>query len=173
MTNYRLLMKKTVFLVRHAQAAEPEIDQKDIARPLTPAGMRDAGLMGRYLFQNYENPNLILSSTAARAQTTAEMIAEQLKYDASGIRFDEDLYEASVRTLLRIINEVPDQYHSILIVAHNPSITYLAEYLSKSDVPNMYPGSVCILEFEDLHWKEVSEGTGYFKLYESPPNLLE
>ena len=166
-------MKKTVFLVRHAQAAEPEFDQKDIDRPLTSPGMRDAGVMGRYLFQNYENPNLILSSTAQRAQTTAELIAEQLKYDASGIRLEEDLYEASVRTLLRFINEAQEQHASILIVAHNPSITYLAEYLSKSDVPNMYPGSVCILEFENLHWAEVSEGTGYFKLYESPPNLLD
>lgn len=166
-------MKKTVFLVRHAQAAEPEIDQKDIDRPLTASGMRDAGHTGRYLFQNYENPEIIYASTATRARETAELIAEQLKYDRSGIAFSEDLYEASVRTLMTLINEVPARYHSVLVISHNPSLTYLAEYLSKSDVPNMQPGSVCILEFEGLSWDAIGEGTGYFKVYEYPQNLME
>ena len=166
-------MKKTVFLVRHAQAAEPEIDQKDIDRPLTSTGMRDAGLTGRYIFQNYENPELIYASTADRARSTAEIIAEQLKYEPSAIRLEESLYEASVRTLMTLVNEVPDRYHSVLIISHNPSLTYLAEYLSKSDVPNMKPGSICILEFEDLAWAEIGEGTGYFRVYEYPANLLE
>ncbi len=153
-------MVKNLFLVRHAESAEAVAGIKDIERELTAKGYRDAPRLGRYLFDQSIHPDAILSSTAQRARATAELMAEQLKFETYKIEFSDELYNASVRTLLRMINEANNDWKSIILVAHNPAISYLAEYLTSSDIGNISPAGLVSLSFEVDDWNEVSEGTG-------------
>ena len=111
----------------------------------------------------------LITSTALRAITTTELINESL--GKGSVKSESELYEASVRTFLRTINEISDDHQQVLIVAHNPAITYLAEYVSGQPLSNMEPGGVCILSFENLSWAEVSEKTGYLVKYVSPQEI--
>jgi len=165
-------MLRTLFLVRHAHAADAELGQKDQERPLTGTGIRDASIVGKSLFEHYHTPDYLLSSTAHRAQETAQILAEQLQYAADKIVFEEEVYEASVRSLLAVVNRIPAAPAKVLLVAHNPGITYLSEYLTKESVPNMVPGSVMAMQFDGLSWAEVSEGTAHLIGYTSPAQLL-
>jgi hypothetical protein len=71
---------KTLFLVRHAKSSWEYTALPDKDRPLNDRGKRDAPKMGKRLAKRDVKPDLILSSPARRALTTAEIIAKKLNY---------------------------------------------------------------------------------------------
>lgn len=166
-------MVKKLWLVRHAQAGDAEQDQKDVDRALTRAGYREAVHTGMYLKRHNLIPDLLVSSHAARAITTARIIAEQIKYPDDEIHEEPDLYDASVRIFLRILNELDVNCQNVLFVAHNPTVSYLAELLSGEPIGNMETGSFVEIHFPMDSWKEVSQGSGDFVQYVTPTAIEE
>ena len=63
---------KTLDLVRHAKSSWDDPTLADHDRPLNDRGRHDAPMMGRRLHERGFAPDVILSSTAARAQATAD-----------------------------------------------------------------------------------------------------
>jgi hypothetical protein len=63
---------KTLLLIRHAKAEPPAAGIVDHDRTLADRGRRDAPEMGRRLERLNLKPNLMISSTAARAAATAD-----------------------------------------------------------------------------------------------------
>ncbi len=153
-------MSRTLYLMRHAEAAAKEARQEDKSRELTQSGVKDALHTGAWLREQNTNWDLIVSSSAIRAEQTALMVAEGMKLDHPRIVLEDVLFDASVRQLLDYVNNIEDAYQSVLIVGHNPAISYLAEYLTKADIGDMAPGAVVIIRFELSSWKLVSENTG-------------
>ncbi|MBV6647324.1 MAG: histidine phosphatase family protein [Cyclobacteriaceae bacterium] len=162
-------MLKKVFLIRHAQAAVNGGSDKD--RPLTPDGERDSRYLGRWLLQREISFDSILCSTALRAKETANNLVLELNVGDSLVAFDEELYEAPVRILLKALNTIDEKVITIAMIAHNPSITYLAEYLTAAPIGNMDPGGVVEIDFDGLKWSELGQATGAFKSYHSPAQL--
>ena len=78
-------MKRTLFLVRHAKSSRDDVTLPDKERPLADRGKRDAPMMGERLAKRQVRPDLILSSPARRAFSTAEIIAKELNYRAEDI----------------------------------------------------------------------------------------
>ncbi|MFL5730504.1 MAG: SixA phosphatase family protein [Cytophagaceae bacterium] len=162
---------KNLFLVRHAKSDWSVPGQKDFDRELNGRGRSDAPKMGRKLYELESKPDLIIASPAIRARFTAELICEQLKFDTERIIYTEDIYEASVRTLMSVINGVEDKYSRVMIFGHNPGFTYLAEYLTKKEIGNIPTCGMVNIEFDVDSWKEVSEGTGELKNFIYPKKL--
>ena len=152
-------MLKKIFLIRHAEAALPDGGMKDFDRPLTALGIRDATNLGKYLYAKDILPDVFLSSSAIRTRQTSDEIAIQIKYEMSKISFKDRLYEPSVRELLLEINQL-EKGNVALMVSHNPSISYLAEYLSGEPIGNMPPGGCVELDFPFESWAMISEKTG-------------
>lgn len=165
-------MVKNLFLTRHAKSDWSVPGQKDFDRELNSRGILDAPRMGRKLYEMDVKPDLIVSSPAARAKLTAEFISEQIHYDLEKLLFNEDIYEASVRSLLQIINELPDEYNKVMLVGHNPTFTYMAEYLTKQPFENIPTCGIVSIEFEISSWKEVSGETGTLKWFIYPKKVL-
>ncbi|MEP3388638.1 MAG: histidine phosphatase family protein [Reichenbachiella sp.] len=160
-------MNKELFLVRHAEADSTNFDIKDIERPLTSDGEIDASKLGKTMADLLGTPDLILSSTAIRTRTTTALLAEQLGYDPVNVDFLEDLYESSTRILLRVINELEEKNNKVVIVAHNPAITYLAEYVSGAVIGNVSPAGLVHLKFDGA-WAEVSQNNMELVKYHKP-----
>jgi phosphohistidine phosphatase len=158
-------MAKHLLLVRHAEAASREGRQDDKTRELTPAGVKESLHLGAWLAENNFSFDLIVSSSALRAEQTASIVAEGMKLEQPKILLDDILYEASARQLLDHINNIEDAYGDVLLVAHNPAISYLAEYLTKADIGDMLPCSAAIIKFDLPSWKLVSENTGALEKY--------
>ena len=116
---------------------------------------------------------MIISSDAVRAQTTAILLAEQLKYERHKIQYTEEIYKASVRSLLSLINDQKDAFTQVLIVGHNPVLTYLAEYLTKEEIGSIAPCGVVHLTCEAESWMEFSEGNVQLEDYMFPEKLNE
>jgi phosphohistidine phosphatase len=153
-------MKKILILVRHAKTKPAENGQKDFERELMAEGVKDASLIGRHFFKKNIEADKIVSSPAIRAANTAQLLAEQMRYDLSSIDYDETIYEASVRNLLNVINNFLSDWQTTLLVGHNPAISYLAEYLSGDGIDDIVSCGVVKIEFDGLQWNEISQGSG-------------
>ena len=145
--------------------------QKDIERTLNAIGLQNASRMGMKLKEEAYAFDIILSSPADRALTTATLIAEQVGYDPARIHINEEIYEASVRTLLQTVNNFKNEWSSVLLVGHNPSVSYLAEYISDGEVGSVATCGMVHLTFDTDNWMEVSQGSGKFDSYIYPDLL--
>lgn len=161
-------MPKHLYLLRHAEAAQKESRQDDKSRELTPAGIKDSLHMGAWFRDQNFHFDLIVSSSALRAEQSAQMVAEAMKVEHPRILMEDVLYEASVRQFLDYVINIEDGYEDVLIVAHNPAISYLAEYLTKGDIGDMAAGSVVVIKFDFSSWKQVSENSGEVLKYATP-----
>jgi phosphohistidine phosphatase len=121
---------KTLFLVRHAKSSwdDPALPDKD--RPLNDRGKRDAPKMGERLAKRDVRPDLILSSPAMRALTTAQIIAKKLDYKRKDIVVDDRLYGVEPDDLLDVIHKLGDKLERVMLFGHNPELTELAHRLS-------------------------------------------
>lgn len=165
-------MLHKLYLLRHAKSDWSVPGQKDFDRDLNSKGFNDAPRMGRKLYDLEVMPDLIISSPAKRTKATAEYICEQIKYDYDAIEFNEDIYEASMRTLLNTVNSIDESHKTVMIIGHNPGFTYLAEYLSKEELGNIPTCGVVNLEFDLDSWKEVSGGLATMKWFLYPKKDL-
>ena len=164
-------MSKSLFLLRHGRAMEKAPGQKDIDRPLDAIGLQNASRMGMKLHNDQVRFDIIISSPAERAQTTASLLAEQIGYDPGRIHINDDIYEASVRTLLQTVNNFKDEWEAVLLVGHNPSISYLSEYISNAETGTVETCGLVHLEFDMDSWAQISEGSGSFISYVHPDLL--
>lgn len=162
-------MAKHLYLLRHAEAAAKESRQDDKNRELTQAGIKDSLHMGAWFREQKVEFDLIVSSSAFRAEQTASLTAEGMKLEHPRILLEDVLYDASVRQFLDYINNIEDAYSNVLVVGHNPAISYLAEYLTKGDIGDMPSGALAITLFDFPSWKSVTENSGQLVTYIAPP----
>lgn len=164
-------MNKVLLIVRHAQAEQTNNVQKDFGRELNTTGYAEASRMGRLLASKKIMPDAVFSSPAHRTRTTAQLMTEQLGFNYDLIEFDQEIYEASVRKLMLLINGLTEKHAQVMIVGHNPHLTYLAEYLTHQEIGNLPPCGVAAIEFVNQPWKEVSNGTGKLAWLEYPEKV--
>ena len=94
---------KTLTLVRHAKSSWNHPGLADFERPLNKRGQRDAPRMGSRLAAQHTHPQIIVSSPAVRALTTAEVIASALGCQPAEIITDERICHAYSNRLLEVI----------------------------------------------------------------------
>lgn len=165
-------MSKTLILVRHASAEEDNFRVKDFDRQLVSKGLSESAVMGKWFNQNDIKPDRFITSSAARAYKTAEIVADQLKVDISRIVQTESLYNGGPKAYLDAINTTPKDTSVLILFGHNPDITYFGEYLSGKDLGSMKKGSAVILNF-NLEWDEISAKTGVFVSYTTPKDVIK
>ena len=164
-------MTKSLILVRHAQSINLQQGIKDIERSLTDTGVQEAYKIGKYLNNTKLRPDLIYTSNAERAVSTAKLIAEQTGNEDHEIIMLDDLYEASFRILLKIINQLENKYNNVLIIGHNPAISFLCEFLSDHAIGEIVPAGICILKFNDMDWETIGKASGQIFEYISPSEI--
>ena len=158
---------KTLLLVRHAKSNWEQPDVADHDRPLNHRGRRDAPDMGRRLAARGVAPDVILSSSAVRARTTAALLAAELGYDPERIVGDERLYAASVDRVLEVIGELGDDVSCAMVVGHNPETAALVHRLSGDD-HEMPTGAVAEFSFDVASWTDLGEAGPIAARVETP-----
>lgn len=161
-------MPRFLYLLRHAQSADKQLNERDHERELTPTGIRQALTLGTYLQKQSTIVDVIMCSTAERTKATANLVADVLKLNSEKILLQEELYEASTRTFFNFVTQLADDYDHVMCVAHNPGITYLAEYFTRAEIGDMAMAGLAIIQFDVPSWKEVSQGNGELVVYVHP-----
>ncbi len=158
---------RTLYLVRHAKSCWDDSSLRDDERPLNKRGLRDAPFMGQLLKELGVFPQIMISSPANRAITTAKIIAEEIGYDTGMIEQNPSVYEASTGELLDIIHNLDDSISSVMLVGHNPGFTGIANYLLSEYFDNVPTCGIVAISFNSS-WKDIKRNTGTLVFYEYP-----
>ncbi len=145
---------KTLYLVRHAKSSRADPSLADRDRPLDDRGARDAPTMARRLARRHVKPDLLVSSPALRALTTAELFAAELGCKRKDIVVEERLYASSPEQLLAVVQELDDKLDRVMLFGHNPELSELAQRLS-SEIGEMPTCAVAELDFDTKSWSDV------------------
>ena len=164
-------MAKILYLHRHGKARSTEAGMKDIDRELDAEGLRQCSRVGAFLSLSNAQVDAMISSHALRAIQSAEQVASQISYDISKICIETELYEASVRIILQIVNEFNSDWDAVLIVGHNPTITYFSEYLTGHHFEGMEPGSLVKITCHVDDWQRVTNLNASFEYYKDSTDL--
>lgn len=164
---------KILTLVRHAKSSWKHPELADLQRPLNRRGQRDAPRMGSRLAAQQIRPQIIISSPAVRAVTTAEVIASELDGQPAEIIIDKRIFHAYSGQLLDVIRGFDASLHHVMLVGHNPGLTNLVEQLAQAGISNIPTCGIVVINFSFDHWRAVGGGTGDMLLFDYPKNIPE
>ena len=162
---------KRLTLIRHAKSSWDDTGVADYDRPLNERGKRDAPDMGRRLAGIHFSPDLIISSTAKRARSTAKRIATEIGYPKAEIEFEQIFYGATAGEMLDTVRRLKNELSEVVIVSHNPGITDLNNILCNTHIDNIPTCGVAVIEFPLRYWKEVGRGKGRMVHFDFPKNI--
>lgn len=162
---------KTLLVLRHAKSSWKDEGISDHDRPLNKRGKQDAPRMGQLIREEGLVPDLILTSSAKRALTTAQMAAEACGYEGE-IQVSRDLYATGPEEFIEMLGALPDDVNTVLTVGHNPGLEELVEALT-DEAQGMPTAALAQIVLEIEHWSELSgESTGRLLNLWLPRNLV-
>jgi phosphohistidine phosphatase len=147
---------KSLIVLRHGKAENPG-GVADFDRSLAGRGTRDAVRVGEVLAERDLMPDLIVTSTANRAQSTASLVAEGCNYSSEIIPAD-DLYLPTQSHILSTVRDIPEQHLRVVIVGHNPGFGMFAMKFG-NDVDQFPTCAWAHIGFDVEFWGEVTETT--------------
>jgi phosphohistidine phosphatase len=150
---------RSLVLLRHAKSAWPDLPDQE--RPLARRGLHDAPAVGRWLRTEGYVPDLVLCSTARRAQETWQLAATELRGNPP-VYWDERLYQASAAELLDLIRQAPPESSTMVVVGHDPAIAELALILAEA---------AAVLEFNGT-WRLLGPGQAQLTRFVIPRDLV-
>ena len=174
---------RRLMLLRHAKTETDAPSGQDFDRRLDPRGREDAALIGQWLAQQERAPDVVLVSTAVRAQQTWDIVGAQLaKAGMTPKTFHlRDLYGAGPGQLLNALQVKGGVMTSAMIVAHNPGLHELGFALTASGneaarsalADNLPTCAVATLDFTADSWTGVHFRSGDLIGFMSPKLLKD
>jgi phosphohistidine phosphatase len=147
----------TLLLMRHAKSDWDASYGADHDRPLNERGIRSARLMGRFVSGADLVPDLVISSTALRAATTAQLAAESGAWDCP-IDLEPGFYGTGPVTVLELASEAPN-VERLLLVGHQPTWSMLVRRLTGARA-DMKTASVAVIDLMIETWAELLTARG-------------
>ena len=125
---------KTLLVFRHAKSSWKDERLDDHDRPLNKRGNKTVPLMGQLIADQQAVPDLIVSSTAKRAKSTATKAAKAMGYKGK-IHYDKTLYMAPPRAYIHSIRQHAKTHKSVMVVGHNPGLEDLLQTMTGTVQP--------------------------------------
>lgn len=114
--------------------------------------------MGDFIGEQGYLPQVIISSTANRALSTAKLVAKHLG-DVECLSSDQ-LYLGDPDEYYDVLATVSDAVQCVLLVGHNPGMENLVDDLCASDDAVLKTCSLAVVEFEHCSWKDIDQMQG-------------
>ena len=165
----------TLSLLRHAKSSWDDQTLADHDRPLAPRGRRAAKVIAKHLGRKGISPELVLCSPSTRTRQTLKRLSPGLGKNAE-VQIEPELYAAQARDLLDVLQKVPDEVESVMLIGHNPGIQDLALSLASagSKIPRLrskFP-TAALATFElNGTWRELAPGSAELVSLVTPKEL--
>ena len=148
-------MTKTLYIARHGKSSWDFENIADIDRPLSTRGVNNAYTMAERLRAKGMIPELLISSPASRALHTAVIYIRTLDLPWESLKINERIYYESANEILETIEQIDDNYSSIMVIGHNPAFTELANSLLQQPVDNIPTAGIVTIVFPTGQWKSI------------------
>lgn len=161
---------KTLYLIRHAKSDWSIDHLSDIDRPLNERGYGDALKMSLILKGKKTVPDLIITSPAVRAITTALIFCRNLNYDPKTILINKNLYNTSSKEYLQCISKTDYKNQTVLLFGHNPTITNTANELTDALTEEMPTCCIAGINSTTETWIEFVKKKNSLSCFDFPKN---
>jgi phosphohistidine phosphatase len=164
---YHCFMKE-LMIVRHAKSSWDDDTLSDFERPLNERGRTEALDMAIKWSNSPWRPDLLVCSTAVRAQETLQFFQYHLDPNRNTeVRLELDIYDATLATLLDILNSLPSQVDRVMIFGHNPGFSKLLAFLT-GEYYELPTCATALVQLEIEDWLYIYENCGSIKEYQYP-----
>lgn len=159
---------KTVYFIRHAKSSWADLGLSDHDRPLNKRGKHDAPHMASLIVEKGAIADLIISSSARRARSTARHFRKALGLEKDQMLLDRRLYHAGIETILTVIQELPAEFASVFVFGHNPGFTHIANLFSYRPIENVPTCGIVKVEADITSWLEFDPNHGRMTAFYYP-----
>ncbi|GGH43000.1 phosphohistidine phosphatase [Mangrovimonas yunxiaonensis] len=161
---------KNLILVRHAKSSW-EYDVRDFDRPLKSRGKNDAITVAERFKTSGLLPDLIMTSGANRAKTTAELFNKTLKIPNDRFVVTNELYDFSGGAVMHAITSCDNAVTTLMVFGHNHALTYLANSLGDRGIDNVPTSGLVSIAFNVDNWQDINTNTGKTMLTLFPKDI--
>lgn len=158
---------KRILLLRHAQAVARNAPS-DFDRVLAPEGRAEMARIAAVLAEPELRPDVALVSPSARTRETWTLAG----LDDVPAQDVKAIYDASLETLLDVLQGAPAEAGTAMLVGHNPGIEELALALLAAPDPGLARGmptaALAVLESPAETWPDLALGTATLSRYVRP-----
>lgn len=163
---------KKLYLIRHAKSSWSNANLNDFDRPLNKRGHSNAPEMAQRLVDNDISFDLIVSSPANRAKTTAQYFLATLNLSPKQLTFNESIYEAGFGNLVSIIQSISNKVNSLALFGHNPTFTGFANKLCGTNIANVPTCGIVAIGIETTDWAKFYEAEAKLLFFDFPKNVV-
>ncbi len=158
-------MMKFLILARHGTAQDKLKTTDDFERALTTKGKAESEFAGKRLKEMQVMPDLVMSSPATRALSTAIAICNKINYPQNKIISVSPLYEGKLREIVSLLRNINNSVTSVMLVGHKPMFDQLYAYLCERPSVSIKKGEVAALILNISSWSELNKNTGRYYFY--------
>jgi phosphohistidine phosphatase len=158
---------KNLLIIRHAKSGW-DGNVVDFDRGLSDRGKNDLRLMSERLSSRFYDPQLVYCSPAKRTKKTWNAISTRLGWKEDLVEFEDELYLASIQTLLKKCSEVDEEIDRLVLVGHNPGLTELVNVCSHARLDNLPTCGLVQIRFPFDQWEQVGLQKGELVYFDYP-----
>ena len=162
---------KRLLILRHAKSSWNNAELSDFERPLNKRGRQAAPRMGYWIAENDIAPDVVICSTARRAQQTYQLVQNAVSWDVETIH-TEKLYLAPAHTYIEHLSQLADNTSTAMVIGHNPGMEELVFQLCGEYHP-MPTCALAVIAFDmEVWWKLLAnECSGQLQHHVLPRDL--
>jgi phosphohistidine phosphatase len=160
--------EKHICFLRHAKSSWRYPDLNDYDRPLNDRGIEDAPFMGRKLKKIGYSPDLIISSPANRAISTARIICEKLSYPLHRLKLDDSIYMSSAWQLIDLIKSLEAKHNKVMLIGHEPAFSQCIRILCDIEIEKFPTCAALNVSLNKDEWSKLREQEGKITFFEYP-----
>ncbi len=159
---------KELILLRHAKSSwDNDLDDRN--RPLTEKGVNRIINISKASRNFFLDIDIIYSSPAIRALSTAIIASSILEINFSKINIIENLYSFNSQHILNFISSIDNKFNRVLCVGHNPAFTEASNILGNKELIHLPTAGWVKFKFNQSNWNDLKNGESIFGL---PNNIL-
>jgi len=154
---------KELILLRHAKSSwDNNLDDRN--RPLTEKGVNRIINISKASRKFFLDIDVVYSSPAIRAISTAIISSSVLKINFSKIKINENLYSFNSQNILSFIKSIDNKFNRVLCVGHNPAFTEVANLLGNKELIHLPTAGWVKFKLYEPDWKDINNGESIFGL---------
>jgi len=162
---------KQLHITRHGKSSWDYVDISDIDRPLNSRGINNSYMMAKRLADKEVVPDLLISSPATRALSTAVIFMRVMNLPYNSLQINEDIYVGYVDDLTSIIRSIDNRYNNVMLFGHNPAFTDLANRFLTGSVDNIPTAGIVSMSFAIDDWNDIAEAVPELEIFDYPKRV--
>lgn len=152
---------KNIVLIRHAKSSWKNSDWSDKERPLKKRGTNDAENMALHFVEIGLKPDIVISSPANRALSTAKIFVKALQTEDFTITTHDLLYFEGTNAIIETIKMQKDEIgDTIFVFGHNPDTAGVISTLSGNFIGHFPTCGVAQIQYDIYSWREITPNNG-------------